>query len=69
MIRNQEKINKIYEVLIEGFSKKSQEHLYGRTTHNSVVVFPKRNYKKGQYVRVEIMDCTAATLIGKAIKR
>ena len=45
LIRNQEKIGKTYEVLVEGLSKKSKRNLYGRTTHNSVVVFPKKEYK------------------------
>lgn len=69
LIRNKQKINKEYEVLIEGFSKKSKKYLYGRTTHNSVVVFPKEKYKKGQYVQVEITNCTSATLIGQIIKK
>lgn len=61
-------IGKTYEVLVEGISKKSEEHLYGRNTHNSVVVFPKENYKPGDYVMVEIEDCTSATLKGNAVK-
>ena len=67
LMRNQEKIGKVYEVLIEGISKKSKDELYGRTTHNSVVVFPKRNAKKGEYVMVKIINCTAATLKGEMI--
>ncbi|MEA3461997.1 MAG: tRNA (N6-isopentenyl adenosine(37)-C2)-methylthiotransferase MiaB [Bacteroidota bacterium] len=53
-----------FEVLVEGISKKSDEQLYGRTTQNKVVVFPKNNLKPGDYARVTITDCTSATLIG-----
>jgi len=66
-IRNKEKVGKTFEVLVERSSKKSKEKLYGRTTHNSAVVFPKGNYKKGDYVMVKIEDCTSATLLGKAM--
>ena len=64
---NRKRINKIFEVLIEGNSKRSKEHFYGRTTHNCVVVFKKENYKIGDYVNVKINDCTAGTLKGKII--
>jgi len=67
LLRNEEKIGGTYEVLVEGVSKKSEEKLFGRTTYNSIVVFPKENYKKGDFVMVKIEDCTAATLIGKTI--
>ena len=67
LIRNKEAIGTTYEVLIEGTSKKSAEKLYGRTRQNKVVVFDKNNHKKRQYVKVEIVNCTAATLKGKVI--
>ena len=67
LLRNKQKVGNTYEVLIEGVSKKSKEKLYGRTTHNSTVVFPKENYKKGDLVMVRIEDCTSATLLGKVI--
>tara|TARA_B100001540_G_scaffold279233_1_gene267925 strand:+ start:446 stop:1891 length:1446 start_codon:yes stop_codon:yes gene_type:complete len=67
LLRNQQKVGNTYEVLIEGTSKKSKQQLYGRTTHNSTVVFPKENYKKGDLVMVKIEDCTSATLLGKVI--
>jgi tRNA-2-methylthio-N6-dimethylallyladenosine synthase len=60
-------IGKVFEVLIEGFSKRSSEHLSGRTTHNKVVVFPVTEHKKGEYVKVLIERSTSATLIGKCI--
>ena len=49
----------------EGFSKKSDEMLCGRTTKNAMVVFPKEKFKPGQYVNVTIESCTPGTLIGK----
>jgi tRNA-2-methylthio-N6-dimethylallyladenosine synthase len=58
---------KVYEVLIEGFSKRSKEHLSGRTSQNKVVVFPAANHNKGEYVNVMIERSTSATLIGKII--
>ncbi len=60
-------IGMIFEVLIEGFSKRSVEYFSGRTTQNKVVVFPVGDYKKGDYVHVLIEKCTAATLIGRPI--
>lgn len=64
----QKALGKTYEVLVEGVSKKSDKELYGRTTHNTVVVFPREDYKIGEFVMVKIEDCTSATLKGKAIK-
>ena len=60
-------IGKVFEVLIEGFSKRSDEFLTGRTSQNKVVVFPKEDKKSGEYVQVIIEKCTPATLIGKII--
>ena len=54
-------------VLIEKSSKRSNDHWSGRTTQNTVVVFPKENYKVGEFVDVTIEDSTSATLIGSAI--
>lgn len=65
LARNQQAIGKVQKVLVEGFSKRSQEHLQGRNDQNKVVVFPKHNFQKGDYVYVLITACTAATLIGK----
>ncbi|MDA9783193.1 tRNA (N6-isopentenyl adenosine(37)-C2)-methylthiotransferase MiaB [Vicingaceae bacterium] len=61
-------LGKTYEVLVEGVSKKSDDELYGRNTHNSVIVFPRENYKVGEYVMVKVEKCTSATLKGKAVK-
>src|ERR1035437_2004497 len=60
-------IGMVFDVLIEGFSKRSFEFLSGRTSQNKVVVFPGGDFKKGEYVRVLIERCTSATLIGKCI--
>ena len=66
-LSNEKQIGNIVKVLVEGFSKRSQEHLCGRNGQNAMVVFPKQNYEKGQYVMVKISDCTSATLMGVAI--
>ena len=66
--RTKQHLGKIEEVLIEGTSKKSETQWKGRNTQNTVVVFPKENYKMGDFVMVKIEDCTSATLIGKAIE-
>jgi len=60
-------LGKTFEVLVEGFSKKSKNDLSGRTSQNKVVVFPSNGSKAGDYVKVKITDCTAATLLGEAI--
>ncbi|MEJ5351710.1 MAG: tRNA (N6-isopentenyl adenosine(37)-C2)-methylthiotransferase MiaB [Melioribacteraceae bacterium] len=65
---NQQLINKEEVILVEGFSKKSEEFLSGRTDTNKVVVIPKNeNIKIGDYVRVKINRATSATLFGEAI--
>lgn len=66
--RNQKDLNKVHKVLIEGYSKRSGEHLQGRNTANKVVIFPKEGFQKGQYVNVLVHDCTAATLFGKVVE-
>jgi tRNA-2-methylthio-N6-dimethylallyladenosine synthase len=65
--RTQQHLGKVEEVLIEGVSKKSDKHWMGRNSQNTVVVFPKENYQKGEFVHVEIKDCTSATLLGEAV--
>lgn len=64
---NQKQIGTIQKVLIEGPSKRSEEHLCGRTGRNSMVVFPKGTYQKAQYVMVRIDECTSATLMGEVV--
>jgi len=64
---HQKDIGKVYEVLVENFSKKSKEQLSGRTGQNKTVVFPKEDFKPGDLVNVLIKSCTQATLIGEAV--
>jgi tRNA-2-methylthio-N6-dimethylallyladenosine synthase len=65
---NKNDIGKTFEVLVEGTSKKSDEQLFGRTSQNKVVVFPRKNFKVGDFVNVKVMKCTSATLIGEAVE-
>jgi tRNA-2-methylthio-N6-dimethylallyladenosine synthase len=64
--RNLRDVGKVHKVLIEGFSKKSEDFLQGRNTANKVIVFPREQYQKGQYVQVLVEECTGGTLIGRA---
>ena len=68
LFRNQQFLNKIVCVLIEKESKKSNEYWSGRTTQNTVVVFPKQNFSPGDFVDVRIENCTSATLIGNGLR-
>lgn len=65
--RHQKVIGQTCVVLVEGFSKKSENDLHGRNDENKMVVFPKESYQKGDYVLVKIENCTTGTLIGKAV--
>jgi tRNA-2-methylthio-N6-dimethylallyladenosine synthase len=65
---NKLEIGKQYEVLAEGVSKRSDQQLFGRTSQNKVVVFPRDSYNPGDYVKVKILSCTAATLRGELVK-
>ncbi|MEW5674972.1 tRNA (N6-isopentenyl adenosine(37)-C2)-methylthiotransferase MiaB [Flavobacterium enshiense] len=65
--RSQRFIGQTVEVLIEKESKRSDAHWSGRNSQNTVAVFPKENYKPGDFVLVKISDCTSATLIGEAV--
>jgi tRNA-2-methylthio-N6-dimethylallyladenosine synthase len=64
----QKEVGKTFKVLVEGFSKKSDEQLQGRTDQNKVVIFSKENFVKGDYVEVKITHCTAGTLFGEVVK-
>ena len=66
-MKTRQHLGKTVEVLIEKASKKSDEQWSGRTSDNTVAVFPKEHYKVGDFVNVHVTDCTSATLIGKAI--
>ena len=65
MESNLKDVGKVYKVLVENISKRSAEHLAGRNSQNKMVVFPKKQFKLGDYVQVIIKKCTAATLIGE----
>lgn len=65
--RNSECIGKEYEVLVEGFSKRSNHQLFGRTSQNKVIVFEKGNHHIGELVRCRVTESTSATLIGEAL--
>lgn len=65
---NKNDIGKEFEVLIEGFSKRSREQLFGRTSQNKVVIFDKLNHRIGELVNVKISNCTSATLFGNIVK-
>ncbi len=63
--KNKADIGKTFEVLVEGFSKRSKEMLFGRTEQNKVVVFPSLNKKQGDTVMITIKDASSATLKGE----
>jgi tRNA-2-methylthio-N6-dimethylallyladenosine synthase len=65
--RNQLCVGKTYKILVEGFSKRSEKDLSGRNDQNKIVVFPKENFRKGDYVNVLITECSSGTLIGKTV--
>ncbi|MGM0636348.1 MAG: tRNA (N6-isopentenyl adenosine(37)-C2)-methylthiotransferase MiaB [Bacteroidota bacterium] len=67
LYRTKQHLGQVEEVLIEKESKKSDQHWAGRNTQNTMVVFPKADYKVGDYVMVKIEDCTSATLLGTAV--
>ncbi len=64
---NKNDIGKEFEVLVEGVSKRSKDELFGRTSQNKVVVFPRGDHKPGDFIRVRISDASSATLHGDEI--
>ena len=62
---NKRDVGKTFEVLVEGYSKRSRDHFCGRTSQNKMVVFPKAGRKIGDFVQVTITKATAATLLGE----
>lgn len=60
---NRRDIGKVFEVLVEGFSKRSREHMMGRTQQNKAAVFPRGTVKVGDFVKVRVTDASSATLI------
>ena len=65
---NQRDVGKVFEVLVEGYSKRSDNDLFGRTQQNKVIVFPAGNYKKGDLVKVRVNSASSATLIGEPVE-
>jgi len=65
--RNARDVGHVHKVLIEGYSKRSPDYLQGRNSANKVVIFPRENKSKGEYVYVRVEDCTGATLLGKIV--
>lgn len=64
---NQRDVGKIFEVLVEGFSKRSKEQLYGRTSQNKVVIFSRNGRHIGETIRVRITNASSATLFGEIV--
>lgn len=64
---HQQQIGKVKKVLAEGKSKRSEEEWCGRDGRNSMVIFPKGDFDKGQYIMVKITGCTSATLKGEVV--
>ena len=58
-------VGREFDVLVEGFSKRSREQLFGRTSQNKVVVFDKGNHRIGDIVRVRVTSSSSATLKGE----
>lgn len=65
---NRREVGRVYEVLVEGESHRSKMQLFGRNSQNKVLVFDRHEVQPGQYVRVRVTDCTAATLIGELVE-
>jgi len=66
-LQNKLDVGKTFEVLVEGVSKRSKAHLYGRTSQNKVVVFPKEGANIGDYVNIAVSECTGGTLKGRIV--
>lgn len=65
---NKRDIGKEFDVLVEGFSKRSKEQLFGRTSQNKVVIFPRQNRRIGETIKVKINDASSATLLGEVVE-
>jgi tRNA-2-methylthio-N6-dimethylallyladenosine synthase len=64
---NRRDVGRVFEVLVEGASRRSEEELFGRTSQNKVVVFPRGDHRPGDYVSLRITDCSSATLRGEEL--
>jgi len=66
--KNQKDIGQTFEVLVEGFSKKSKEQLFGRTSQNKVVIFPRLGRRIGETIYVKVLSASSAALIGEVVE-
>lgn len=64
---HKKQVGQVQKILVEGPSKRNDAEFCGRNTRNSMVVFPRKNAEKGQYVNVKITSCTSATLLGEIV--
>lgn len=64
---NRKDIGKVFEVLVEGQSKRNDKQLFGRNSQNKVIIFDSQDLKPGDYVKVRVKDCTSATLFGEIV--
>ena len=64
---NQKDVGKIFEVLVEGFSKRSKEQMFGRSSQNKVIIFPREGRRIGETIRVKVTRASSATLIGEVV--
>ena len=67
LVSNQKDIGKTVEILVEGYSKRSREQMFGRTSQNKVVIFNKKESRIGEYVQVKVTSASSATLIGEIL--
>ena len=65
---NQRDIGKTFDVLVEGFSKRSKEQLFGKTSQNKVIIFPRLGRKIGETIRVKVTSASSATLLGDVVE-
>jgi len=65
---NQNDIGRQFEVMVEGYSKRSKEQLFGRTSQNKVVIFPREGRRIGEFIKVKILSASSATLIGEVVE-
>jgi tRNA-N(6)-(isopentenyl)adenosine-37 thiotransferase enzyme MiaB len=65
---NENDIDKTFEVLVEGFSKRSKEQMFGRSSQNKVIIFPREGRHIGETIRVKVIKASSATLIGEIVE-
>ncbi len=65
---NKRDVGKTFEVLVEGYSKRSREQMCGRTQQNKMIVFPKGNTKPGDFIMVRVLEATSATMLGEIVE-